>query len=228
MIWERVSQSWTPSPNYWKMAVLWLLVKWFFMLGAGHVRLMMYWGIAKQAIHEQIFSLASPLNTVVDNLYIMTMTTAGTTWNNGSQMLEAKCHHSCGLVSTQSSGQEIVLVGGTTGTGDGNKYSRSVQIYNINGNIWRQGDLLIFGESHAHWTKICIIIYQLLTPYILYLYMCTRIAKRVLPRLSEFCYCCCLPFLPQLAYSILATWKVFFWWPLYWVRRSLDDPRSEK
>ena len=84
-------------------------------------------------------------------------------------MLEAKCHHSCGLVSTQASGQEIVLVGGTTGTGDDNKYSPSVQIYNINGNIWRQGDLLIFGDSYAHRTKICIIIYQLLTPYNLYL-----------------------------------------------------------
>ena len=81
------------------------------------------------------------------------MPAGAVTWSNGSQMLEAKCHHSCGLVSTQASGQEIVLVGGTTGTGDGNKYSRSVQIYNINGNIWRQGDLLIFGESYAHCTK---------------------------------------------------------------------------
>lgn len=102
-------------------------------------------------IYFHASSLASNLNTVVDKLYIMPA--GAVTWSNGSQMLEAKCHHSCGLVSTQASGQEIVLVGGTTGTGDGNKYSRSVQIYNINGNIWRQGDLLIFGESYAHCTK---------------------------------------------------------------------------
>ena len=28
---------------------------------------------------------------------------------------------------------------------------------------------------------------------------CTGVAKRVLPRFGEFCYCCCLPLLPQLA-----------------------------
>ena len=55
---------------------------------------------------------------------------------------------------------------------------------------------------------------------------CTGIAKRVLPRFGEFCYCCCLPLLPQLAYSILATWEALFWRPLYGCgkeeERSLD------
>ena len=43
----------------------------------------------------------------------------------------------------------------------------------------------------------------------------TGVAKRVLPRFGEFCYCCCLPLLPQLVQSILATWAALFWRPLY-------------
>ena len=43
----------------------------------------------------------------------------------------------------------------------------------------------------------------------------TGVAKRVLPRFGEFCSCCCLPLLPQLAYSLLATWEALFWRPLY-------------
>ena len=27
------------------------------------------------------------------------------------------------------------------------------------------------------------------------------------PRFGEFCFCCCLPLMPQLACSILATWE---------------------
>ena len=35
----------------------------------------------------------------------------------------------------------------------------------------------------------------------------TEVAKRVPPRFCEFCYCCCLPLLPELACSILETWQ---------------------
>ena len=39
----------------------------------------------------------------------------------------------------------------------------------------------------------------------------TGFAKIVLPRFGEFCYFCCVLLLPQLSWSILATWKALFW-----------------
>ena len=36
---------------------------------------------------------------------------------------------------------------------------------------------------------------------------CTELQFKAVPRFSEFCYCCCVPLLPQLACSILATWE---------------------
>ena len=39
--------------------------------------------------------------------------------------------------------------------------------------------------------------------------------KKTVPRLREFCSCCCLPFLPGLAWKILATWEPFFCRALY-------------
>ena len=35
----------------------------------------------------------------------------------------------------------------------------------------------------------------------------TGAGKIVVPRFGEFCFCCCLPLLPQLACSIPATWE---------------------
>ena len=40
-------------------------------------------------------------------------------------------------------------------------------------------------------------------------------AKKTVPRLWEFCSCCCLPLLPGLAWKILATWEPFFCRALY-------------
>ena len=43
----------------------------------------------------------------------------------------------------------------------------------------------------------------------------TGAGKIVVPRFGEFCFCCYLPLLPQLACSILATWGPQFCRPLY-------------
>ena len=64
--------------------------------------------------------LEASLNKVVDNLYIINL--GEPAWSDGQAMLEAKCHHSCSLISTYSSvifeeEEEIVLVGGTTSAG---------------------------------------------------------------------------------------------------------------
>ena len=37
--------------------------------------------------------------------------------------------------------------------------------------------------------------------------LCTGNLYKAVPRFGEFCLCCCLPLLPQLASSILAIWE---------------------
>ena len=44
-----------------------------------------------------------------------------------------------------------------------------------------------------------------------YTYICTEPGKKkTVPRLREFCSCCCFPLLPGLVWKILATWEPFF------------------
>ena len=45
--------------------------------------------------------------------------------------------------------------------------------------------------------------------------ICTGPGKKTVPRLREFCSCCCLPLLPGIAWKILATWEAFFCRALY-------------
>ena len=40
----------------------------------------------------------------------------------------------------------------------------------------------------------------------------SRNLYKAVPRFGEFCSCCCLPLLPQLACSILATWELLSPW----------------
>ena len=44
-----------------------------------------------------------------------------------------------------------------------------------------------------------------------------------LPRFGEFCSCCCLPLLPQLAFSLLATWERPYRDSLYLFQLDIAD-----
>ena len=59
--------------------------------------------------------------------------------------------------------------------------------------------------GHAQMTSAQFSGFFYLPPLVSNLEPSIGVAKRVPPRFGEFCYCCCLPLLPQLAYIILAT-----------------------
>ena len=49
---------------------------------------------------------------------------------------------------------------------------------------------------------------------------CTGLGKKASARFGEFYCCCCLPLLPELAYSILTTWQKPFSRPLYILHKA--------
>ena len=50
------------------------------------------------------------------------------------------------------------------------------------------------------------------------------IGWRTVPRFGQFCSCCCLPLLPQLACNILATWERLFSRSLYKIQKASNYP----
>ena len=55
---------------------------------------------------------------------------------------------------------------------------------------------------------------------------CTELDYEAIPRFGEFCSCCCLPLMPQLACSILATWQRPLRGALYSCTMSSGDFRN--
>ena len=69
------------------------------------------------------------------------------TWENAADIPTGRHGHSCGVVPGQSgsgSGREVVVVGGT-------RTEHSVEIYSVENNHWRKGNILSISLNLANY-----------------------------------------------------------------------------